>query len=59
MKALKFSLKINTQEAFTAGCNLVLHCNADYSEMKIVAENSPLVDSFVINKTSKFYKLKS
>ena len=43
MKALKFSLKINTQKAFTAGCNLVLHCNANYSEMKIVAENSPLV----------------
>jgi beta-N-acetylhexosaminidase len=57
MKALKFSVKINTQKAFTAGCNLVLHCNANYKEMKIVADNSPLVDNFIIKKTSQFYKL--
>ena len=56
MKALKFSVKINTQKAFTAGCNLVLHCNANYKEMKIVADNSPLVDNFIIKKTSQFYK---
>ena len=56
MKALKFSIKINTQKAFIAGCNLVLHCNANYREMMIVAENSPLVDNFIIKKTSQFYK---
>ena len=59
MKALKFSLKINTQKAFTAGCNLVLHCNANYDEMKIVANNSPLINPFIIKKTSQFYKFLS
>ena len=59
MKSLKFSLKINTQKAFTAGCNLVLHCNANYKQMKIVANNSPLINPFIIKKTSQFYKFLS
>ena len=38
MKALKYSIKENTIRAFNAGCDLVLHCNANYSEMLHVAE---------------------
>ena len=41
MKALKHTIKLNTLKALSAGCNLILHCNAKYSEMRIVAENSP------------------
>ena len=41
MKALKGNIKINTLRAISAGCNLILHCNANYKEMRIVAENSP------------------
>ena len=59
MKALKYSIKSNTQKALSAGCNLILHCNAKYSEMKIVAENSPKLDNFIIKKTSQFYKFLS
>jgi beta-N-acetylhexosaminidase len=59
MKALKYSVKINTKKAFTAGCNIILHCNANYKEMQIVANNSPLVNDFVIKKTSQFYKFLS
>ena len=59
MKALKFSVEINTQKAFIAGCNLVLHCNGKYREMIIVANNSPIVDNFIIKKTSQFYKFLS
>ena len=59
MKSLKYSIKKNTLKAFSAGCNLVLHCNANYREMLIVAKNSPLVDSFIIKKTSQFYKILS
>ena len=59
MKALKFSLKVNTLKAFTAGCNLVLHCNGNYNEMKIVGDNSPPVNNFIIKKTSQFYKFLS
>ena len=59
MKALKYSLKENTIKAFSAGCNIVLHCNAIYSEMEVVAKNSPIIDKFIIKKTSQFYNFLS
>ena len=46
----------NTIKSFEAGCNLALHCNGNFNEMKVVAENSPLVNNFIIKKTSLFYK---
>jgi len=57
MKSLKFDIKKNTTMAFNAGCNLVLHCNADYSEMLIVGKNSPKLNHFLIKKTSEFCKI--
>ena len=59
MKALKGNIKINTMRAISAGCNLILHCNANHKEMRIVAENSPSVDNFTIKKTSQFYNFLS
>ena len=59
MKSLKHSIKLNCIKAFNAGCNLVLHCNGDYKEMLIVAENSPLLSKFMIKKTSQMYKVLS
>ena len=59
MKSLSDDLKLNTINLFSAGCNLALHCNGDMKEMKIVAENSPQVNSFVVKKTSQFYKILS
>ena len=59
MKSLKLSIKENTIKAFKAGCNLVLHCNAKYGEMIIVAKNSPKVNVFIYKKTSQFYKILS
>ena len=59
MKALKYSIKTNTTKALLAGCNLILHCNANISQMIIVAENSPKLDNFLIKKTSEFYDLLS
>ena len=56
MKSLKYPLKQNTIKAFDAGCNLVLHCNGNLKEMSIVAENSPKLNSFILKKTSEFYK---
>ena len=55
------SVKIDTGslKAISAGCNLILHCNAKHSEMRIVAENTPLVDNFIIKKTSQFYNFLS
>ena len=57
MKSLKGNLGKNTIKAFEAGCDIVLHCNANFEEMKIVGENSPLINSFIIKKTSQFYKI--
>ena len=57
MKSLKGKIKENTINAFNAGCNLVLHCNARENEMEIVAQNSPFISKFVIKKTSQFYKI--
>ena len=57
MKSLKDDMRINTVKAFNAGCNIVLHCNGNLNEMKIVANNSPLISNFIIKKTSQFYKI--
>ena len=59
MKSLKNNMKNNTIKTFEAGCNLALHCNGKLNEMKIVAENSPLISSFISKKTSQFYKILS
>mgnify|MGYP001206358904 FL=1 len=59
MKSLKNDMKDNTIKAFQAGCNIALHCNGKLNEMKIVAENSPLISGFISKKTSQFYKILS
>jgi beta-N-acetylhexosaminidase len=59
MKGLNFSIKENTVKAFSAGCNLVLHCNGNFKEMNIVAKNSPFVSKFIIKKTSQLYRILS
>ena len=38
MKSLKYSIVENTKKAFTAGCNIVLHCNGNLKEMTLVAK---------------------
>ncbi|MDC1279940.1 glycoside hydrolase family 3 protein, partial [Pelagibacteraceae bacterium] len=57
MKSLKGSIKVNTLKAFDAGCDIVLHCNANYAEMIDVAINSPIISKFIIKKTSQFYRI--
>ena len=59
MKSLKDDMRTNTFKTFNAGCNIALHCNGNLNEMKIVANNSPLISNFIIKKTSQFYKILS
>ena len=59
MKSLKHSIKENTVKTFESGCDLALHCNGNLKEMNIVAENSPRVNTFILKKTSQFYKILS
>ena len=57
MKSLKYSITKNTTQAFNSGCDLVLHCNGKYKEMLIVAKNSPLLNTFIIKKTSQLLNI--
>ena len=57
MKSLKGSIAINTKKSFSAGCDLVLHCNGNLEEMNDVAMYSPFISKFIIKKTSQFYKI--
>ena len=57
MKSLKGDLKKNTINTFKSGCNIALHCNGNYREMLIVGKNSPIINKFIIKKTSQFYKI--
>ena len=57
MKSLKGPIKEKTIRAFKAGCDLVLHCNGNYKEMKEVANQSPIISKFIIKKTSQFYRI--
>ena len=57
MKSLKGDLKKNTINTFKSGCNIALHCNGIYREMLIVGKNSPIINKFIIKKTSQFYKI--
>ena len=57
MKSLKGSIAINIKKSFSAGCNLVLHCNGNLKEMNDVALYSPIISKFIIKKTSQFYKI--
>ena len=59
MKSLKYTLEENTIKTFNAGCNLVLHCNGNLKEMEIVGEKAPLLNKFILKKTSQFYKILS
>jgi len=56
MKALKHGLKENVIKSLKAGCNLILHCNGNINEMRLIANNVPKIDDFIIKKTSQFYK---
>ena len=57
MKSLKGTIVDNTIKAFEAGCDLVLHCNGNLKEMNDVAIHSPLINKFIIKKTSQFYRI--
>ena len=59
MNSLKGTIKNKTIKTFSAGCNLVLHCNGNFKEMEIIAKNSPLINNFILKKTSQFYKILS
>ena len=56
MKALSTNVEKNATAALKAGCNIILHCNANIREMNRLIKIVPKIDRFTIKKTSQFYK---
>ena len=54
MKSLKYGLEKNATKALLAGCNLVLHCSGNISEMSKLAKVIPKIDSFTKKKNITF-----
>ncbi len=55
MKSLKYKIELNATKALQSGCNLVLHCNGNLSEMTRLMKVIPKIDNFTKKKTSQFY----
>ena len=51
MKSLKGTIKENTIKTFNAGCNLALHCNANYKNGN--EKKFSKIDKFILKKTSQ------
>ena len=49
MKALRFNISLNTIKAFTAGCDLVLHCNGKINTKKIIFATNGFLKSLGIS----------
>ena len=56
MKSLKFGLERNALKALDAGCNLILHCNGNIKEMRLLSKVISKIDKFTQKKTEQFYK---
>ncbi len=59
MKALKFDIFKNANLALNAGCNLVLYCAGNTTEMEKLLVKIPYIDNFTKKKTSEFYRFLS
>lgn len=47
MKALKNQVDLNALNALDAGCDIALHCNGNYEEMRIIAEKLIMHNKFI------------
>lgn len=52
MNALSGDCGERCKAIFAAGCDIVLHCNADSSEMHLVADNSPEMSGDVLRRAT-------
>jgi len=57
MKALSGSFTEKTRKSLEAGCDLILHCNGDISEMVEIAENTPHMSDKLMTKYKNIMRL--
>ena len=50
MKALKGSFEDRTRNAINAGCDLILHCNGDMTEMRQINSGLDLISDKLLEK---------
>jgi beta-N-acetylhexosaminidase len=55
MKALKGSAQTLANKCFTAGCDIVLHCNGDYNQMLSLLESVRPASSSLLAKIIKLF----
>lgn len=56
MKALSGDLGDLTQQAFAAGCDIVLHCNGNMQEMLNIISHTPFLDSRALSRVENTHK---
>jgi beta-N-acetylhexosaminidase len=50
MKALDGPLNVRAKAALFAGCDVVLHCNGDMEEMKLVASETGVLEGAALRR---------
>ncbi|MFD2235893.1 beta-N-acetylhexosaminidase [Aureimonas populi] len=53
MKALKGDFALRSRQAIEAGCDVVLHCNGDFDEMRRVAAGVPTLEGDAAQRAGK------
>ena len=53
MNALSGDLGQRTRAIFSGGCDVVLHCNGAIDEMRMVADNSPVLDGLALERAER------
>lgn len=59
MEALRGTMRERAKAAIEAGCDVVLHCNGEFAEMKAVAAGTPQLDGAALKRFNAAFALTS
>lgn len=55
MKALKGNILTRAKKSMLAGCDIILHCNANHNEMRVLLECLPTISNLLFKKINKIF----